>query len=222
MNELLDRDVIAAGCSGSGRIGGRVAVFRETESTNDIVLRAAEGGEGEGFVAFAESQTRGRGQFGRQWASAPGLGLWFSLLLRPRWAPAELAQITPLVAVAVARAIARVSELPIAIKPPNDIFCRGRKLAGILSEARTGREVFVAVGIGINVNHARTDFPLELQTVATSVAIETGGSRAREELAVAVLRAIGEIYDPAAPPGPEILGEYAALSPGRVCGSFPT
>src|SRR5689334_3316604 len=68
---LLDRDLIA-------KTGGfwRVSVFRETESTNDIVLRAAEGGEPEGFAVFAEAQTRGRGQFGRRWDSAPGLGLW--------------------------------------------------------------------------------------------------------------------------------------------------
>lgn len=220
MSELLDRDLILA--EAGRRVDWRVSVFRETESTNDIVLRAAEGGEPEGFVAFAEAQTKGRGQFGRRWSSAFGLGLWFSILLRPRWPVAELAQVTPIVAVATARALAEISGLDIRIKQPNDIFCGGKKLAGILSEARTGgSEVFVVVGIGINVNHAPGDFPLELQTSATSLARETGQVWSRESVAAAVLRALGEAYDPASPPGAEILAKYAALSRRPNCGSFP-
>jgi BirA family biotin operon repressor/biotin-[acetyl-CoA-carboxylase] ligase len=218
MSELLDRDLITAACAGC--IGSRVAVFRETESTNDIVLRAAEGGEPEGFVAFAERQTKGRGQFGRRWSSADGVGLWFSVLLRPRWEPALLAQITPVVAVAVTRALAGVTGLPIRIKAPNDVHCGGRKLAGILSEARTGAGLFVVAGIGINVNHVRTDFPLELQTSATSIAIETQRPWQREPLAAAVLREIQNAYDANRPPGPDLLGEYEALSRGPVCDSL--
>ncbi len=218
MNELLDRDLITPGCENG--IGSRIAVFRETESTNDIVLRAAEGGEAEGFVAFAESQTKGRGQFGRKWSSAEGLGLWFSVLLRPRWSPVMLPQMTPLVAVTVADTLAGVSGLDVRIKPPNDLLCNGKKLAGILSEARTGREVFVVVGVGLNVNHARVDFPLELQTGATSLALETGRSWKREPLARAVLLALAAAYDPEVPPGEDIRGPYAALSRGLVCDTF--
>ncbi|MGH8048062.1 MAG: biotin--[acetyl-CoA-carboxylase] ligase [Chthoniobacterales bacterium] len=218
MSEFLDRDQIAAGCT--GRIGSRIVVFRETESTNDIALRAAEGGEPEGFVVFAESQSRGRGQFGRHWSSATGIGLWFSVLLRPRWEPALLAQVTPIVAVAVARALAADTGLTIRIKPPNDILCGGRKMVGILSEARTGADIFVVSGIGINVNHARTDFPLELQTNATSIAIETGHDWQREPLAAAVLRELEIAYDAVHPPGPALLGEYAALSHGPVYDSL--
>jgi BirA family biotin operon repressor/biotin-[acetyl-CoA-carboxylase] ligase len=218
MSETLDRDVIAAGCG--GHIGSRIAVYRETESTNDIVLRAAEGGEPEGFVAFAESQTKGRGQFGRRWSSVPGVGLWFSILLRPRWEPSLLARITPVLAVALMRALRGHTALTLRIKPPNDILCEGRKLAGILSEARTGAEVFVVAGIGINVNHGVSDFPLELQASASSIAMETARSWPREPLAAAVLNEIQSAYDATRPPGPDLLGEYEALSRGRVCGSL--
>lgn len=219
MSEPLDRDLISA--RSGGRIGSRVAVFRETGSTNDIVLRAAEGGEPEGYVAFAEKQTMGRGQFGRKWSSAEGLGLWFSILLRPKWPPEWLAEMTPLVAVAVAEALAAACGLAARIKPPNDILCGRRKLAGILSEARTGREVFVVVGIGINVNHDRADFPLELQESATSIAIETQARVPREPVAVAVLNALNLLYDPARPPERRIKTSYAALSRAADCGSFP-
>jgi BirA family transcriptional regulator, biotin operon repressor / biotin---[acetyl-CoA-carboxylase] ligase len=219
MSEALDRDLIMGACT--GRLGSRVMVFRETESTSDIVLRAAEGGESEGLVVFAESQTKGRGQFGRRWSSSAGLGLWFSVLLRPQWPASLLTGITPLVAVGVARALAEACSLDIRIKQPNDILCGDRKMAGILSEARTGSDLFVVVGIGINVNHAQGDFPLELRTTASSLALETGREwPQREPLAVAVLNAIGGLYDRASPPGQSILDEYAALSRRSFCDSF--
>lgn len=214
MPEPLDRDRIAPP-------GGlwRVSVFRETGSTNDLARRAAEGGEPEGLVVFAESQTRGRGQFGRVWDSRPGVGLWFSVLLRPRWSGETLPLMTPLVAVALARALAQRA-VPVRIKPPNDIYHDGRKLAGILSEARSGREPFVVVGIGINVNHARADFPLELQTSATSVAQALGCEAVeREPIAAAVLAELAGIYRADSPPGPDVLAEYAALSRSGDCGS---
>ncbi len=217
MPELLDRDRLAPP-------GGpwRVRVFRETASTNDLVRLAAEGGEPEGFVAFAETQTRGRGQFGRVWDSRPGLGLWFSLLLRPHWAAADYPQMTPLIAVAVVRALRSAEGIAGRIKPPNDIYVGGRKLAGILSEARAGRDAFVVVGIGVNVMHATGDFPLELQTSATSVARERrGGAPDRERLAAEILAGIAGVYDPARPPGEALLAEYAALSSRGDCDSVP-
>jgi birA, biotin-[acetyl-CoA-carboxylase] ligase region len=213
MKSPLDRDAI----SGAGVVGSRIAVFQETESTNDVAAHAAAGGEPEGFVAFTETQTRGRGQFGRRWESRAGLGLWFSILLRPQWPTGKLTEMTPLVAVAVARAVADLTGRVVRIKPPNDIFCGGRKLAGILSEAKTGVSMHVVVGIGLNVNHTVADFPPELRQTATSMRIETDQTWTREEVATAVLRSIGTLYDPASPPGEEVARAYAELSHGPVC-----
>mgnify|MGYP001047237817 CR=1 FL=1 len=207
----LDKDRIVEGWS-PVRVGRRLIVLRETESTNDVVQRAALAGEPEGFVAFAETQTRGRGQYARRWESAAGLGLWFSCLLRPRWPLGRLPEMTPLVAVAVANAMKVHARSGIRIKPPNDIHCAGRKLAGILSEARTGNDVFVVVGIGININHAEQDFPAELRGTATSLAMETGAIQDRDRVAASVLQAIDSYYDPDVPPGLDVQKEYADLS----------
>jgi BirA family biotin operon repressor/biotin-[acetyl-CoA-carboxylase] ligase len=128
---------------------------------------------------------------------------------------------TPLLAVAVVRALVRDTGLGLRIKKPNDVFCGSRKLAGILSEARTGSAVFVVAGVGINVNHDAGDFPLELRETATSLARETGCAWAREALAAGVLREIQGVYDPGRPPDARLLGEYEALSRGPVCDSFP-
>ena len=128
---------------------------------------------------------------------------------------------TPLVAVAVARSLAAVSGVEIRIKPPNDIYSCGRKLAGILSEARTGKETFVVVGIGVNVGHQKRDFPLELQESATSLAQEMGSPVERILVASRLLQALDAAYDPGQLPGEEIERAYVSLSRAPFCDRFP-
>lgn len=185
---LLDPDVIQAG-AGEGPIGRRVMVYRETASTNDLLLRLGESGEAAGLVVFAERQTAGRGRFQRPWHSADGLGLWFSILLRPELAPERITLLTPLVAVAVTEGLGEVAAADaLRIKPPNDIYGALGKVAGILIEARTGSRPFAVVGIGININHQTSDFPEDLRSSASSLALEAGTVQSREAAASSVLR----------------------------------
>lgn len=189
----LDPDVLREG-RGSGEIGKRVLVFRETSSTNEMLLRLGEAGEPHGTVVFAESQTAGRGRFRRAWHSAPGLGLWFSVLLRPDLEPCGMEDLTPFAAVAVTEAIHSFGREEVRIKPPNDLYAGARKVAGILIETRIGSASFAVLGIGINVNHARNDFPEELQQTATSLAMESGSAWDRQALAGAVLKRLNDCY----------------------------
>src|SRR3954464_1990552 len=121
-----------AGC----RIGPEIVVPEEVESTNDLAWEAAERGAFEGFVVFAERQTKGRGQYGRRWESAPYLGLWFSVLLRPALSLAESPKLTVWLAETVAATIADETGCAPTIKWPNDIYLAGRKVAGVLVEGR--------------------------------------------------------------------------------------
>src|SRR5213075_3361260 len=84
-----------------------IVVVDETESTNDLAWEAFDRGAPERFVVFAERQTKGRGQYGRRWESAPYLGLWFSVLLRPAVSLRESPRLTQLLAEAVAATIAQ-------------------------------------------------------------------------------------------------------------------
>src|SRR5476651_1228652 len=106
-SSLLDPDLLREG-SGGGIIGSRIMVFRETASTNDLVLQLGENGEREGLVVFAEKQTAGRGRFLRPWHSADGLGLWFSILLRRNLPGESVVSLTPYAAVCVVEALAAV------------------------------------------------------------------------------------------------------------------
>jgi BirA family biotin operon repressor/biotin-[acetyl-CoA-carboxylase] ligase len=172
------------------RIGNEVVVVEETASTNDLAWEAAERGAAEGFVVFAERQTKGRGQYGRRWESAPYQGLWLSVLLRPAMTLRESPRLTSLLAEVVAATIAEETGCAPTIKPPNDICISGRKVAGVLVEGRTEADgSYVAVaGIGINVNQTIEDFPEELHTTAGSLAMVAGRKIDRSKLAIAFLR----------------------------------
>ena len=167
-----------------------IVVVDETESTNDLVWTAFERGATEGFAVFAEHQTKGRGQYGRRWESAPRLGLWFSVLLRPALSLRDSPKLTSMIAETVAATIADETGCVPAIKPPNDIYVSGRKVAGVLVEGRTASDgSYVAVaGIGINVNQTEQDFPEELRATAGSLATVTGRKIGRTKLAIALLR----------------------------------
>jgi BirA family biotin operon repressor/biotin-[acetyl-CoA-carboxylase] ligase len=192
MSETSDRLIaseLRAGLEGD-RIGNEIVVLDEAESTNDVAWEAAGRGAREGFVVFAERQTKGRGQYGRRWQSAPYLGLWFSVLLRPAMTLQESPKLTSLLAEVIGETIRDQTGCATTIKPPNDIYVSGRKIAGVLVEGRTAPDgSYVAVaGIGINVNQALDDFPEELRDTAGSLAMTTGREISRSKLAIALLR----------------------------------
>ena len=176
-------------------IGNRIVVLKETTSTNDVVARLATE-SAEGLVVFAETQTAGRGQYGRRWDSVAGKGLWLSALLRPDIAVADSSKLTDLLASAVASAIAEFTGLAPTIKPPNDVYIAGRKVAGVLVEMRVeanGNYCAIA-GMGVNVNHAPEDFPSELRATAASIATCLGRNVDRQAFAVSLLRELDSRY----------------------------
>ncbi len=167
-----------------------VEVAAETASTNGDLIGRGEAGAPEGTILFAERQTAGRGQFGRAWNSAAGLGLWFSLLLRPAINDATVPLLSAFPAVALARTLGTLG-IGGGIKAPNDLLVGGRKVAGILVETRTGKDPFAVVGIGLNVNHGPGDFPEELEGRAASLAMVAGSPCDRNTVAEVLLGELG-------------------------------
>jgi BirA family transcriptional regulator, biotin operon repressor / biotin---[acetyl-CoA-carboxylase] ligase len=125
-----------------GRFGRPYYHALETPSTQRMPAADAP----HGAVALAEHQTEGRGRLGRIWVDEPGAGLAFSIVLRPPPPVARWPELTLVAANAVADAIGDEAE----IKAPNDVLVGGRKVAGILAEARE----HVVLGIGVNVGSA--------------------------------------------------------------------
>ena len=123
------------------------------DSTNDEVVRHAEGGALEGLLVWARCQRQGRGRSGRQWVSPVG-NLYCSVLLRPLAQPSIAAQLVFVVGIAVRECVAKLvkKDRDVLCKWPNDILVDGKKVAGILLEAvAEGETTRVIVGIGVNV-----------------------------------------------------------------------
>ena len=156
-----------------------VTVLAEIPSTNTALKEMAAQDTSIGTTLIAARQTGGRGRLGRQFHSPEG-GLYLSTLI----APTDTA--TCCAAVAAARAIESLCPLTIDIKWVNDLFLRGRKVAGILAEGVLSPEgTLSAVVLGIGINLCGT-LPTELDTIATTLAQE-GFSLTREAVAAAFL-----------------------------------
>jgi len=128
------------------------------------------------LMVSADSQDQGRGREGRAWHSPAGLGIYatFAFALAER----HLALLALTAGVAAADMLAGWTGGEFVLKWPNDVMAAGRKIAGVLCENMVfADQVTCLVGIGINVNHAEEDFPLELRERAGSLRLLTGGSR---------------------------------------------
>jgi BirA family biotin operon repressor/biotin-[acetyl-CoA-carboxylase] ligase len=195
MSDRLIADELQAH-SAPATIGRQIIVLQQTSSTNDAILEVATTNSNEGLVLFAEHQTAGRGQRGNRWESAAGKGLWFSILLRPNIQIKDSWRLTIWAIEAVSGVIRTEFSLEPAIKLPNDIQLYGRKVAGALVEMRAQEKAphLAVVGIGINVNQSLEDFPPELQSRATSLAMALHRPVDRRQLAVALLRYLDRTY----------------------------
>ncbi len=168
--------------------------FETIDSTmTEAVLRAEDGIE-EGAVVIADRQSSGRGRLGRSWISEPGVGLYFSLILRPPSPPERSAVLTLAMGLGVARGLAEASGAAFDIRWPNDVLLNEKKCCGILVEtaAEAGSLRYAVVGIGVNVNQPQ--MPEEISAGATSLRIETARSFDREEVLTSVLRSLESYY----------------------------
>lgn len=170
-----------------GRFGREYRYVDRCPSTQRLV----DAGDAEGTVAVSDEQTEGRGRLGRRWHAPAGTGILCSVLLRPPVPPERLPELTLVAARACAEAIRDTTGLDPTVKEPNDVLISGRKVAGILGEAR---EAHVVLGIGINVNVPAADLPERPQIPATSLLAETGMQTQRAALLVELLARLESRY----------------------------
>jgi BirA family biotin operon repressor/biotin-[acetyl-CoA-carboxylase] ligase len=173
-------------------VGRRVVCLDACGSTNDEAWRLALDGAADGTVVFAEEQSKGRGRFGRSWVAPAGSCILCSAILRPGLEVERVPLVTAIASLAAADAVEEAGGVEAQIVFPNDVFVDGRKIAGVLVESRfvSDRPDLFIVGIGINVNVGRGEFPPELRKTATSLAIETGAEVPRARVAKALLAAL--------------------------------
>jgi len=171
-----------------GRFGRPYTFLERCESTQ----RELGADHPEGAVVAADEQTAGRGRLGREWLTEPGTSLLFSINLVPPIETQRLPELSILAGRAAADGIEEATGLRPEIKLPNDLLVEGRKLAGILAEARDAR---VVLGVGINVNVRREALPSGVDTPPTSLLVELGHPVPRAPLLAAILAALERHYD---------------------------
>jgi len=166
-----------------------------TDSTNRVAMEMAENGAPHGTVVVADAQTAGRGRMGRRWESPAGKNLYVSLLLRPSIPTVEAPLLALVAGVALADAV-EAAGVPASLKWPNDLYCGGRKAAGILAEMVSDPDGVrhVVVGVGLNVNMEEDDFPPDLRDTATSLRICAGRAFRRVDVLARLLDAFGTRY----------------------------
>ena len=168
--------------------------FKSLGSTNDQLKEMITAA---GFTCVvAEEQTAGRGRRARTWHSAPGDGLYLSILLLPEaGAASKIPLISLMASIAVAETLIGRGVDGVDIKWPNDVMINERKVSGILAEALSdgSNSMRLVLGIGVNLNHQ--SFPDELRDTATSVAIATGERVVVDEFRDQLLERIARWYE---------------------------
>ncbi len=182
--------------------------YSELISTNLTAKDLGLKGEKSGALIIAERQIGGRGRLGRSFFSEVG-GAYFSLLLRPSLKPEDITLITPMAAVAVAKAITRLSGKSAKIKWVNDILIDNKKVAGILTETVfVGGNPITILGIGVNLYPWDKGFPAEIKDIAGTVFEMDEGIT--ERFIAEVINCFYELYN--ALPDLFFISEYKDLS----------
>jgi BirA family biotin operon repressor/biotin-[acetyl-CoA-carboxylase] ligase len=168
------------------RFGAPHRHYRVTDSTNTRARELAEAGAPGGTVVTAREQTAGRGRVGRVWTAPEGKALLYSAILRPLDERHLLLPLSvPLAVCAAAEALRPGTKC--LVKWPNDVWLEGRKLAGILIEAKP-QEGWAVIGIGLNLSIEPHEFPADLRQPATSLGGGVSPEQAREELGLQLAR----------------------------------
>jgi BirA family biotin operon repressor/biotin-[acetyl-CoA-carboxylase] ligase len=145
------------------------------ESTNDVAKLLAESGAPHGTTITTDEQTAGRGRQGRTWVAPPRSALLMSVIARPVTDSHKLAPLAA--ALAVAETCERLAGVSAKIKWPNDVWIEGRKVSGILAEARPDQSPdssWLVVGVGLNTSVRLDQMPEDLQQTATTLALAPG------------------------------------------------
>lgn len=168
--------------------------YKTIDSTNTQMKKLAINGGKNHSVIVSEEQSAGRGRFGRSFYSPAQKGVYMSVLLKTGDSLQNATMITIKTAVAVRRAIAKLYDIEVAIKWVNDLYYRGKKVCGILSEAisdfESGMIEEIIIGIGINVS--TDNFPLEIASIATSLGLQEAN---RNQFIAEILNQLFAIID---------------------------
>lgn len=175
-----------------------ITIFDELDSTNNYLKKIGSNGEKENGLVIALSQTGGRGRMGRSFYSPNGSGIYFSLLLHPKFSAEKSLFLTVMAAVSVAETVMKYNKNDVKIKWVNDIYIDGKKVCGILTEGAINSNKmldYVVVGIGINLIAPENGFPDEIKDTATAVFPGKTQDNIKEKIVADVVNKFFDMYN---------------------------
>ncbi len=179
--------------------GEKLFVYDEVGSTNDVLRELiGDGLAADGAVVVSDSQTAGRGRFGRKWVSPSGRNLYLSALFRPEISPQKSSVFTFLASCALVEVFSGYG-VEATIKWPNDILIDGKKISGVLTELGTsdGAVDYIVIGIGVNLNLPEEFIRREMEDISdktTSLCVLLGEEVNREKFCAELVNALDQLY----------------------------
>ena len=168
--------------------------YKTISSTNEIAKNLALSGAKHGTVVISEEQTAGKGRLGRSFYSPANTGIYMSIILRPNLTTMDSVLITTSSSVVICDAIYKITGIESQIKWINDIYLNNKKIAGILTEASTNFESgtidYLILGIGINFNIPKDNFPEEITDIAGSIFNGNSNGKTRNLLCAEIINNI--------------------------------
>ena len=180
------------------KVSPKVEFLAEVDSTNSEAERRLAVGQETPFAVFARTQKAGRGRLGRKWHSAPSGNLYLSLAFRPFIPPDRLKPFTLWMGLALCAHVEKTLGLKLGLKWPNDLQSPdGRKVAGMLTEARLDADSVreLVFGVGLNLTGAPKDFPAELRASAGSLEAALGAPLDLNREAAGVIAALFRAWE---------------------------
>ena len=180
------------------KVSPKVEFLAEVDSTNSEAERRLAVGQEAPFAVFARAQKAGRGRLGRKWHSAPSGNLYLSLAFRPFIPPDRLKPFTLWMGLALCAHVEKSLGLKLGLKWPNDLQSPdGRKVAGMLTEARLDADSVreLVFGVGLNLTGAPKDFPAELRATAGSLEAALGAPLDLNREAAGVIAALFRAWE---------------------------
>ncbi len=180
------------------KVAPKVEFLAEVDSTNSEAERRLAVGQEAPFAVLARTQKAGRGRLGRKWHSAPSGNLYLSLAFRPFIPPDRLRPFTLWMGLALCAHVEKTFGLKLGLKWPNDLQSPdGRKVAGMLTEARLDADSVreLVFGVGLNLTGAAKDFPADLRATAGSLEAALGSPLDLNRAAAGVIAALFRAWE---------------------------
>ena len=125
--------------------------FKKVRSTNQTSIRVINNSNCKFGLIVSETQSNGRGQYGRKWISYKG-NIFVSIFYKLNKINLSLSSLTKKNCLLVKRVISKYCKKNITFKSPNDLLINKKKICGILQEKiEKSDEKYLIVGIGINL-----------------------------------------------------------------------